>query len=203
MRRFSQFLALAGLIITGACADQATAPASMPDTDSAPLFAKGSGGNGSPHFTADGTECTFNSASGRLACDWQIAGLSSYSNGAGVLAGNVMISWECLYTDASRNYSREQRRVVLDFLYYSDKSGNAKGSVESTPLGAFCLPKYIGGAFQTPSPSNVQFALDPASSPFTLPGLGMDGAWALYAGVTTPKGGVRYIFYMGSWMPEV
>lgn len=197
-------LPLAVMLLTlGACTDQpsATAPSSIED---GALFAKGRGGNGSPHFSTEGTACTFNTATGRLACDYQISGLASNSSGVGTLVGNVMLEWVCDYPGESRDYSREVRRVALDFLYYADASGNAKGRVEDTPNnGSFCIPKYIGGSFVTPTPSNVLFSLNLRSSPFTLPVIGAEGSWALFAGVTTPKKGLQPVFYLGEWTPEM
>ena len=190
-------------LVLGACSDQspATAP---PVLDEEALFAKGRGGNGSPHFTTDGTQCTFSTMTGRLACEYQISGLASNSSGAGSLIGNVMLSWDCDYTGSSRDYSREVRRLAIDFLYYADAGGTAKGEVEGTASGgAFCVPKYISGGWQTPAPTNVLFSLNVNSSPLTLPLLGAEGSWALNAGVTTPKKGLQFIFYMGSWMPEI
>lgn len=202
MTRASLGLALAALCTLAACSDQpaATAPEAP---DGSALLAKGRGGNGSPHFSDDGTSCTFATSNGRLACDYQISGLSSNSSGIGTLVGNVMLSWDCNYSDSSRDYSREARRVALDFLYYADASGNAKGEVEGTPnLGASCFTKYIGGVPEKPEPAHILFSLNEMSSPFTLPYLGAPGSWALYALVTTPKKGPQPVFWMGMWTPE-
>jgi hypothetical protein len=200
--RASLGLAIAALFTLAACSEQPTATA--PDApDASALFAKGRGGNGSPHFSTDGTSCTFATGYGRLACDYQVSGLASNSSGIGTLVGNVMLSWDCNYSDSSRDYSREVRRVAIDFLYYADAGGNAKGHVEDTASGsASCFTKYIGGVPEKPEPANLLFSLSENSSPFTLPYIGAEGSWALYALVTTPKKGPQPIFWMGSWTPE-
>ena len=193
----------AALLVLGACTEQSPVTAPLAVADDA-LFAKGRGGNGSPHFSSDGTQCTFNATTGRLGCDYQISGLASNSSGVGSLVGNVMLSWDCDYPGSSRDYSREARRVAIDFLYYSDASGNAKGYVEDTAEGgAWCLTKYVGGVFVTPEPMNILFSLNTNSSPFTIPLLGAEGSWSLFAGVTTPKKGIQPTFYLGSWTPEI
>ena len=193
--------ALAVFITLAACGEQPLAPdPATPDPGA--LFAKGrSGGNGNPHFTAEGTSCTFNPFIGRLACDYQISGLSASSNGLGSLIANMQLGWDCFYSDASRDYSREVRRVAIDFYYYADESGNAKGYTEGTASGgAFCLAKYISGVLEKPYPSNIRYSLNEMSSPLTLPVIGPAGSWALSAIVSTPKKAGQYIFYIGSWM---
>lgn len=202
MTRASLGFAVAALFTMAACSEQPAVTA--PDgPDASALFAKGRGGNGSPHFSTDGTMCTFSTATGRLACAYQVSGLASNSSGVGSLVGNEVLSWTCNYSDASRDYSREQRRLAIDFFYYADESGNAKGDVEGTPLlGPSCLTKYIGGLPEKPEPANVMYALNENSSPVAVPILGPAGSWALSALVSTPKKGTQYTFYLGSWMPE-
>ncbi|MEN9816621.1 MAG: hypothetical protein RLZ32_501, partial [Gemmatimonadota bacterium] len=58
------------------------------------------------------------------------------------------------------------------------------------------------GVPEKPEPANLLFSLSENSSPFTLPYIGAEGSWALYALVTTPKKGPQPIFWMGSWTPE-
>ena len=192
--------AVAALVTLAACSDQ---PAATAPSDGGALFAKGRGGNGSPHFSDEGTSCYFGASSGRLACEYQISGLASNSSGVGSLIANMMLGWDCFYSDATRDYSREVRRVAIDFYYYADESGTAKGETEGQAYGgASCQSKYIGGMWEKPDPSNVMYSLNEMSSPFTLPVIGPQGSWALSATVSTPKKGLQYIFYLGSWMPE-
>lgn len=201
MTRASCGLALAALFTVAACSEQPVAPAPV-EVDGTALFSKGRGGNGSPHFSTDGTQCAFDAPTGRLACAYQISGLASNSDGLGSLVGNEVLTWTCNYSDASRDYAREVRRLAIDFLYYADESGNARGEVEGTPpVNASCLTKFIGGVPEKPAPANIQFALNENSSPIAVPLLGPAGSWALSALVSTPKRGTQYVFYLGSWMP--
>ena len=193
--------ACAVLVTLAACGEPALAPESAaPETGA--LFVNANGGRkGNAHFTKGGTDCVFTSATGRLACDYKIAGLGANSSGLGSLVANMQLGWDCVYSDSTRNYSREVRRVALDFLYYTDQAGNATGQVEGTAAGgAFCLTKTIEGTPQKPDPTNVRYALDAMSSPFTLPFFGAPGSWALGAVVATAKEGPEYIYYLGEWM---
>lgn len=203
MKFLKTLVAAAGLVFAAACSDT-----SNQMTGIEPSFAKvGKGGFGDPHFTTDNTVCTFNEQTGRLACDYQIAGLSGNSSGLGKMEANVIVGWSCDYSDNSKDYSSDKVGLVYDFVYYADKSGNAKGHVEdNTPSYLFnikpsCSGKWISGSYERPSPSDFEYSLDQQASPLLLPYL-MPGQWSLYALVATPKA-IRYIFFNGAWTPEV
>ena len=204
MKFLKALVSAAGLVLVAACSDTSN---QMTGID--PTFSKvGKGGFGDPHFTTDNTVCTFNEATGRLACDYQIAGLSANSSGLGKMEANVIVGWFCDYPGDSKDYYSDKVGLTYDFIYYADKRGTAKGHVEDdTPsyflnLNPSCQLKYVGGSLVKPSPTEFQYHLDQQASPLLLPYL-MPGAWSLYALVTTPKTLVNYIFYAGAWVPEV
>lgn len=196
MSRVSLGLLFVAAITLGACADQpaATGPSV---TDNAALFDRGNGGGiGNPHFTG-ATKCTFGTETGRLACDYQIAGLGASAEGIGSLIGNVMTSWDCVYPDSTKNYSREQIKVAIDFLYYADEAGNVKGHVEDT-----AKPSCNTKSGYKPDPTNVAFALNEHSSELTFPFFG-EGSWTLAVITKTAMGDPKYIYFDGVWKPEV
>lgn len=206
MKFLKTLVAAAGLVFAAACSDT-----SNQMTGIEPSFAKaGKGGYGDPHFTPE-TVCTFNEETGRLACDYQIAGLSSNSTGLGKLEANVVVGWYCDYpeptTGGTRDYSSDKVGLEYDFIYYADKGGVAKGHVEDETLSYLfnlkpsCSGKTINGNFVRPSPSEFEYHLDQYASPLLVPYL-MPGAWSMYALVATPKA-IRYIFFNGAWTPEV
>jgi hypothetical protein len=206
MKVLKTLVAAAGLVFAAACSDTSN---QMTGID--PTFSKvGKGGFGDPHFT-DETVCTFNQETGRLACDYQIAGLSSNSSGLGLLIAKVPMSYYCNYPGISSDGFYDNHLLNVGFYWYSDKSGNAKGHVEGIPLGTpICLkqitsfPYILYGRL-----SDLQY--HPLNNPAVqVQHLDEEAAgdlevaeWALVAGVTTPKGGLRLVCDLGYWVPEI
>lgn len=207
MKFLKTLVAAAGLVFAAACSDTSN---QMTGID--PTFSKvGKGGFGDPHFT-DETVCTFNQETGKLTCDYQIAGLSSNSSGLGLLIAKVPMTYYCDYVGLTRDGFQDHYLLYLNFYYYADKSGNAKGVVESMPLGKpVCDLKYISTFpyVLTGKLSDLQYhpLNNPAVSVQHLDILAAGdlkvAEWALVAGVTTPKGGLRLICDLGYWVPEI
>jgi hypothetical protein len=199
MKPLKALIAVAGLLLA-ACSDT-TSPNAVID----PSFKKGNGGGiGDPHFEIE-TVCTFSDVTGRLACDYKLAGLASGASGAGLLQGNVITHWFCNYPGTSKDYYADKIGLDIDFLYLADKSGNATGHVEGTPeyiVPPYCVPKIVNFSLVMPTPSGMWYELNEYAYPLVLPGLPA-GGWSLSAGVVTPKGGLRYVYFGGEWIPEV
>ena len=189
-RSLLTLLPVAALAAATACSDP-SAPAPLAPTAASLAASDKGGGKGSPHFS-DETTCTFNNLTGRLACDYQISGLAANASGAGSLLGNIALTYLC-----DRKYLPDYPvttvRLAIDFLYFADKSGNARGHVEGTPIiPPLCL---LGGVA-----TDVWYGLDPYASPTLLP---TNGQWTLDAAVVTAKGGLRTIFFGGFWYSEM
>jgi hypothetical protein len=199
MKILKTLVAAAGLVFAAACSDTSN---QMTGID--PTFSKvGKGGYGDPHFTTD-MVCTYNDQTEKLACDYQIVGLSSLSSGVVNLVGIIPVSYACAdYPGTTKDYFASSVAIEASVTYYADKSGVAKGEVvaENPLFVGFCLPKLINFQLYFSNPSQVEFGtLNQYATNFlaTKP-----GEWSLSATVTTPKGVLHYIYFTGLWVPEV
>lgn len=207
MKALKTLVAAAGLVFAAACSDT-----SNQVTGIDPSFSKvGKGGFGDPHFT-DETVCTFDQKTGKLSCDYQLAGLSSNSSGLGLLIARVPMTYYCDYVGLSRDGFQGDDLFSINIYWYSDESGNAKGHVDGIPLGKpTCEVKYrvFPPAVYFGTLSDLEYhPLDnPASIVQSVDPLEVGkklevAQWAFVAGVTTPKGGLRFVCYAGYWVPE-
>jgi len=129
------------------------------------------GGKGSPHFDNLATFCDFDGEDGSMTCTYQVAGLGKYGSALLVLSGTEEHEWYCGTSSRERRWYDFYASVEI----FADRSGNAKGVIEATPVldwNAICI---LSG---------------PVHDEHWEP-----GPWSLVGEAITASGPLKFIYY--------
>lgn len=133
--------------IAMSCSESSTPTAPEPSPDQLASIEQASkgggntGGKASPHFVNEETTCNFDSATGHMVCDYQVAGLGKYGRAVITLAGVETLSYRCWI------FTIDTVRFFAEIEVWADRSGNYRGTIDAAPLlGPACNNSVSWGA---------------------------------------------------------